>query len=217
MATTDERLIETGPAAEHTPWRGRLRGFRDFGQAISRTHDLDELFGRLKREIANLIKARSMFLALYDEASQTVEVVRQTDFEVELPGGTFPLGTGVTSEVIRTRRARLIRCWSQEASPVELQYLSSTPGIPESARWQLHLRICGMPTGWTRSSSGGSPSPRRSWPAGPMRCWCLMRTVGWCALAMRHASCCVLMRPVSCWGRHWIGSSGGNGHWGHSK
>jgi diguanylate cyclase (GGDEF)-like protein/PAS domain S-box-containing protein len=133
MAATDERARKTGPAAESRSWRGSLRGFRDFNQAIARTGDLDELFATLRIEIASLITARLMFLALYDEASRTVEVVRQTDFEVEVPGGTFPLGGGVTSEVIRTRHSRLIRRWSQEASPVELQYLSSTPGLPESA------------------------------------------------------------------------------------
>jgi diguanylate cyclase (GGDEF)-like protein len=133
MPSLDQRLHDTGSKAESSSLRGRLRGFRDFSRAIARTGDLNALFGALRLEIASLIEAHSMFLALYDEASRTVEVVRQTDFEVELPGGTFPLGSGVTSEVIRTRRSRLIRHWAHEASPVELQYLSSTPGLPESA------------------------------------------------------------------------------------
>jgi transcriptional regulator with GAF, ATPase, and Fis domain len=133
MAGTDEKVRRAAGAAETRSWSERLRGIKTFGQAIARTGDLDELFTRLRIEIASLVEARSMFLALYDEASRTIEVVRQTDFEVELPGGAFPLGKGVTSEVIRTGASRLIRHWSHEASPVELQYLSSTPGLPESA------------------------------------------------------------------------------------
>jgi signal transduction histidine kinase len=95
--------------------------------------DVDALFEFLRGALADALHADSFFLALYDELSRTVEVVRQLEFDTELPGGTFPLGQGITSEVIRTRRARLVRRWSQEAPRVQVQYLSKTPGLPESA------------------------------------------------------------------------------------
>src|SRR2546427_9504758 len=66
--------------------------------------------------------ATVFLFALYDEASATVQVVRQMDRGVEYPGGTFPLGKGFTSEVIRTGEPRLVRRWSAEGPAVHLLY-----------------------------------------------------------------------------------------------
>jgi signal transduction histidine kinase len=92
-----------------------------------------ELFRVTQRETARALDAQTFFLGLYDEASKTIEVVRQFDSGVELAGGNFPLGTGLTSQVIRTRQSRLIRRWSLEGPPIQVQYASDTPGLPESA------------------------------------------------------------------------------------
>src|SRR3989442_15563331 len=67
--------------------------------------------------------------ALYDEASATVQDVRQMDRGVEYPGGTFPLGKGFTSEVIRTGAPRLVRRWSAEGPPVQLLYGTEAGGL----------------------------------------------------------------------------------------
>ena len=112
---------------------GRLRHVRDLGQALSRAVDLESLFTTLHVELSAALAADTFFLALYDKASGTVQVVRQADYDDELPGGTFPLGHGFTSDVIRTGRPRLIRRWSEEGPHVEVQYVSSTPGLPESS------------------------------------------------------------------------------------
>src|SRR5260221_11305049 len=66
--------------------------------------------------------ATVFLFALYDEASETVQVVRQMDHGVEHSGGSFPLGKGFTSEVIRTGAPRLVRRWSAEGPPVRLLY-----------------------------------------------------------------------------------------------
>ena len=84
--------------------------------------DLIELFRALYVEAARIMDATVFLFALYDEASQTVQVVRQMDRGVEHPGGSFPLGKGFTSEVIRTRSPRLVRFWSAEGPPVRLLY-----------------------------------------------------------------------------------------------
>src|SRR5262249_55524544 len=47
---------------------------------------------------------------------------RQMDRGVEHPGGSFPLGKGFTSEVIRTGAPKLIRRWSTDGPPVRLLY-----------------------------------------------------------------------------------------------
>src|SRR3989475_7969130 len=70
--------------------------------------------------------ATVFLFALYDEASEPVQVVRQMDRGVEYSGGTFPLGKGFTSEVIRTGAPRLVRRWSAEVPPVRLLYGTET-------------------------------------------------------------------------------------------
>ncbi len=77
--------------------------------------------------------ATIFFLGLYDPASETVEVVWQIENGHELPGGSFPLGKGFTSDVLRTGHARLIKQWSREGPRVQVQYATGTPGLPESA------------------------------------------------------------------------------------
>jgi two-component system, OmpR family, phosphate regulon sensor histidine kinase PhoR len=84
--------------------------------------DLAELFRALYYETARVMDATVFLFAVYDEASETVHVVRQMDRAVEHPGGSFPLGKGFTSEVIRTGAPRLIRHWSAEGPPVRLLY-----------------------------------------------------------------------------------------------
>jgi PAS domain S-box-containing protein len=116
----------------HERQRERLQCIRDTSQALMRAVDFEGLFAILHLEVTSAVPADTFFLGLFDEASQTINVVRQAEFGVELPGGTFPLGHGPTSEVIRSHRSRLIRHWSVEAPRVQVQYLSGTPGLPES-------------------------------------------------------------------------------------
>jgi signal transduction histidine kinase len=77
--------------------------------------------------------ATIFFLGLFDAASQTVEVVWQVENGEELSGGSFPLGKGLTSQVILAGEPRLIRHWSAEGPRVQVQYATGTPGLPESA------------------------------------------------------------------------------------
>jgi two-component system phosphate regulon sensor histidine kinase PhoR len=50
-----------------------------------------------------------------------------------LAGGAFPLGQGLTSQVIRSRQPVVIGRWSEAGLPVQLQYATSHSGLPESA------------------------------------------------------------------------------------
>src|SRR5215216_2360583 len=87
----------------------------------------------LYRHIRSAMDATGFFLGLYDETTGMVEVVRQIDRDVEKPGGAFPLGSGFTSQVIRTRQLRRVGRWSDEAPPPQVQYASDDKGLPESA------------------------------------------------------------------------------------
>jgi signal transduction histidine kinase len=122
-----------GAVAPDASLRGHLRALRGLSDALARPLDVVELFRAAQREIAHAVAAQAFLLGLYDEASQTIEVVRQFESGVELAGGTFPMGSGLTGRVIRTRQSQLIRHWSREGPPVQVQYASNTPGLPESA------------------------------------------------------------------------------------
>src|SRR6266850_2080883 len=102
--------------------RMRLELASRLGALGADARDLAELFRALYDETARVMDATVFLFALYDEASATVQVVRQMDRGVEHSGGTFPLGKGFTSEVIRTGAPRLVRRWSAEGPPVRLLY-----------------------------------------------------------------------------------------------
>jgi len=120
--------IETRAAAFDSPTvseeqlRVRLELASRLGALAADARDLAELFRALYGETARVMDATVFLFALYDEASETVQVVRQMDRGVEHSGGTFPLGKGFTSEVIRTGAPRLVRRWSAEGPPVRLLY-----------------------------------------------------------------------------------------------
>src|ERR671935_698 len=78
------------------------------------TRDLVEVCRLLHQAVERQMDATIFFLGLYDEASQTVEVVWQVENGEELSGGSFPLGKGLTSQVIVTGSSRLIRHWTAE-------------------------------------------------------------------------------------------------------
>ena len=102
--------------------RVRLELASRVGARVAGARDLAELFRPLYDETARVMDATVFLFALYDEVSETVQVVHQMDRGVEYPGGTFPLGKGFTSEVIRTGAPRLVRRWSAEGPPVHLLY-----------------------------------------------------------------------------------------------
>ena len=100
----------------------RLEAARSVGPQAADARNLTDLFRSLYEETARDMDATVFLFALYDEASETVRVVRQMDRGIEHPGGSFPLGKGFTSEVIRTGTPKLIRHWSTEGPPVRLLY-----------------------------------------------------------------------------------------------
>src|SRR5260370_5943627 len=100
--------------------RVRLELASRLGALAAGARDLAELFRALYDETARVMDATVFLFALYDEASETVQVVRQMDRGVEHSGGSFPLGKGFTSEVIRTGAPRLVRRWPAEGPPAPL-------------------------------------------------------------------------------------------------
>src|SRR5436190_22646908 len=101
-------------SADAAQLRVRLELASRLGSLAAGARDLGELFRALHEETERVMDATVFLFALYDETSQTVQVVRQMDRGVEHSGGSFPLGEGFTSEVIRTGAPRLGRRWSAE-------------------------------------------------------------------------------------------------------
>ena len=108
---------------------GRLEAF------AAEARDLAELFRALYYETARVMDATVFLFAVYDETAKTVQVVRQMDRGVEHPGGSFPLGGGFTSEVIRSGAPRLIRNWATDGPPVRILYGTESEKLvaPQSA------------------------------------------------------------------------------------
>jgi signal transduction histidine kinase len=79
-----------------------------------------------------VLDAGIFILQLYDESSQTVHVVKQVISGVERPGGSFPLGSGFSSQAILTGQPRLIRRWSEDGPPVSVRYAADGGLMPES-------------------------------------------------------------------------------------
>jgi signal transduction histidine kinase len=101
--------------------RARLELASRLGGIASDARDHVELFRVLYEETARVMDATVFLFALYDDVSQTVHVVRQIDRGEEHDGGSFPLGKGFTSEVIRKGTPRMVH-WSSEAPPIRLLY-----------------------------------------------------------------------------------------------
>ena len=102
--------------------QARLAQARPLELFAARARNLIELFHALYEETGRAMDATVFLFAVYDEASDTVRVVRQMDRGIEHPGGSFPLGKGFTSEVIRSGAPKLIRRWSTDGPPVRLLY-----------------------------------------------------------------------------------------------
>ena len=111
-----------GSLTENGELRARLESASRLAALGTDAQNLAELFRALYEESARVVDATVFLFALYDEASETVEVVRQMDRGAEHDGGSFPLGKGFTSEVIRTGLPKVIRRWSTEGPSVRLLY-----------------------------------------------------------------------------------------------
>jgi len=115
-------MLDASTAAHDEQILAKLELATRLGAVAGDARDLVELFRALYQESARVMDATIFMFALYDDASQTVEVVRQVDRGVEHEGGSFPLGKGFTSEVIRAGAPKLVRHWASEGPPIRLLY-----------------------------------------------------------------------------------------------
>jgi signal transduction histidine kinase len=105
---------------------------RSVQNALAELTDLETIFRTLHTELGRVMDATGFILGLHEVGGSMVEIVGQMEGGVELPGGSFPLGEGFLSQVIRNRQPFHIGHWSVEGPRVQVQYATGTPGLPES-------------------------------------------------------------------------------------
>ena len=111
----------------------RLATLRSVSRALARPLDVSGALRAAHAEMAHALDVTICFFGMYDASSQSVEVIWQMHDGVELRGGHFPLGSGPSSQAIRTSQPQLIRRWGRQGPTVALQYATDRPGLPESA------------------------------------------------------------------------------------
>lgn len=104
-----------------TDARDRLSGLVLASESIARARTLEELLDALQQAAGQVTDASVFLVGLYDEASGTIDVVRQVDRGRVLPRGSFPLGTGFTSRAIITRTTQRVRSF-EKAQGIQVLY-----------------------------------------------------------------------------------------------
>lgn len=97
---------------------GELYTLNRLAQVAASQTSLPSLFASVRQEVAASVNARSMYIALYDEARGEMELpyVWEDDKTFSLP--PIPLGAGLTGVVIRARQPLLINT-AQEADALQ--------------------------------------------------------------------------------------------------
>jgi hypothetical protein len=82
---------------------------RALSRALARPLEMRDVLRAVHLEMGRVPDVSICLFGVYDAPTQTVAVVWQIDNGQELPGGSFALGNGFTSRVIRTGEPLLIR------------------------------------------------------------------------------------------------------------
>ena len=110
----------------------RLDALNAIVQLVAGSFSFQEMLRGVHGELSRVLDATVFIVGLYLEASRTVEIVQQFITGQEVPGGSFPLGNGFTSQAIRTRQPSLIRHWSSQGPRVQVQYATDHSSLPEA-------------------------------------------------------------------------------------
>ena len=127
---SEERLVmEMRQARRHAE---RLAIVNRIAGAISAVLQIDQLLETVYREIALALLVDAFFVALYDEERQELEYLLRIDQGIREPPERRPLGSGLTSLIIRQGRSLLIRNFSQEKEHLPTPRVWGTGEIPDS-------------------------------------------------------------------------------------
>jgi PAS domain S-box-containing protein len=110
----------------------RLSILNRIARAISTTLNLDELLEIVYQEITSAIKTEAFFIALYDPTENDLDFRILEDKGIREPPERRPLGTGLTAQVITSKRPLLIRNSEQEKELLPPIELWGTQEMPQS-------------------------------------------------------------------------------------
>jgi HAMP domain-containing protein len=86
-----------------------LETFWQVSQAVSFETDIEQLYALIHRQVERAMGQISSFaIVLYDADTNTVRIPYMVEEEQRLQVASFPLGSGFSSEIIRTRRSLLM-------------------------------------------------------------------------------------------------------------
>ncbi len=92
----------------------RVRVLNEVAQAISTTIEIDDLLELIYEQLTLVIPCDSYYIALYDQAEATLDLLVFSDAGKRYPSRKIPLGEGLASMVIHEQKPLLIRHLSQE-------------------------------------------------------------------------------------------------------
>ncbi len=87
----------------------RLGIVNRIGRAVGRDHDLGQLAETVYREIAPVFEADTFFIALINEQENSIEFPLMVDEGKRVDSDPIPIGEGLTSTVIRTKKMLHVR------------------------------------------------------------------------------------------------------------
>jgi hypothetical protein len=85
----------------------RMDTLRNLSRVLAQPLDERGVLRAVHAELSRALDITMCFFGRFDPGSQTVEVIWQMHEGHALPGGQFPLGSGPTSQAIRTRQHRV--------------------------------------------------------------------------------------------------------------
>ncbi|MDP3046117.1 MAG: GAF domain-containing protein [Chloroflexota bacterium] len=139
VAGTDEYLVMLRDAShlrhlerELREASSRLGILSRVAAAVSTTVDLDELLHVLYQETAAVMEADAFFVALYDPDAGELEYRLKIDQGKQEPPSRWPVGYGLTSVVVESKRPLLLRNLPQERTGLPPCGLWGTMNLPGS-------------------------------------------------------------------------------------
>jgi len=86
------------------------------GQAISAPLDLNSLLETVHHQVGRIFDATNFYIALYEEGADTWAMGYQVERGERQPSTRHELGTGITSQILRTRRPLLLRSLAESSA-----------------------------------------------------------------------------------------------------
>ena len=145
LAETDQRAAE-------------LALVNEIGSALAKQLDFAAIIELVGERVRSIFDARSIFIAIYDETTNTITWPYDIDEGERFERGTYPLGPGITSEVIRSGRSLRLGTIAEQTAAGAMQVGGSDTqswlGVPIPAGQRV-IGVVGLESLKTARVHGG--------------------------------------------------------------